>query len=188
MHQVILAVMAANLASATPAQEIPFLPLESPIQDSSAYAQCDPRWRTEMIRNGTLCRVGCAFFALLRAAQEAGYDYEPLEFLELLERHGVFNGQDRIVWGNISRVLPLIARRSQRPADLGAVREFVETGRFVMLEVRSTTTPNGSHWVFVAEVTADDILVDDSRGGHRVSLREAFNNRTIGYAVIERQG
>lgn len=186
MRHIFLVLVFAFWASTAAAQERALvqpslvLPVQAATEQFSVVnAQCDQRWRTVTIGSGTLCRIGCAFFALHRAAEAAGHYYDPLTFLSLLKEENVFDKNSNIIWGKIPRVLPFAASRYHGTVDAREVQENIQSGRLVLLQV------GGRHWVFAAEVSGNDIYIDDSRDGARVSLRERYGNKVTGFVTIE---
>jgi hypothetical protein len=148
---------------------------------SEPYRQCDPRWGKEVVKKETLCRIGCGFFSILRVAEESGRKFEsPAEALAFLKARGAFTSTDLLYWNVAAEALGLQADRKQRRTSISFVRDRVADGNQVMLQVQGSRS---MHFVYVVGIVDDDIIIDDSRDGQRVSLRERYKNVVNGYVL-----
>ena len=146
--------------------------------DSGEYVnwrQAGQSWSNIKIgnTNSTIGNIGCLVTSIAILIEKSGVPtpniepFNPVTFVEALNKNGGFDETGNLYYGPISNVVPnfkyvgnVNLRGKSRNEKLALITQYVNAGYFVTEEVKGAT-PGNQHWVAVTGVNGNNVIMVD---------------------------
>jgi len=160
-------------------------------ESCQGWKQYDPRWASQALGGKTMKQVGCLATSVAILAVQAGLkneeDFDPGVFAADMKKAGGFTPGSDLVWDKIPVAVPGLyaenpwaALRGTKEEKLAALKAYLDTGRHVIVAVKS-----GTHWVALREVSGGAAVMMDP-GGTQTDLFACYAPSGVTRAAILR--
>lgn len=157
------------------------------------YKQGDSRWRNQLLGSSdvTLGDYGCAItsVAMVDSKFDPANPWNPGQVDEWFTNHDGYVEGNLVAWDRINRLLPNTLwqgadRTPSTPAPIQKIKDHLNGGGLVILEVRFGGNPDLMHFVVGVGYNGDDIIYNDPYVGDTASFANGRFGSGLAYADI----
>lgn len=157
------------------------------------YKQSDPRWGRQLLGTSEvdLADYGCAItcVAMVDSKFDPANPWNPGQVDEWFTKHEGYVNGNLVAWDRINRLLPNTLWQGRdwtpnTPAPIQKIKNHLNAGGLVILEVRFGGNPNLMHFVVGVGFNGDDIIYNDPYVGDTASFANGRFGSGLAYADI----
>lgn len=157
------------------------------------YRQGDPRWANQElgVSDVTIGGYGCAIscVAMVDSKFDPANPWNPGQVDEWFTKHDGYVDGNLVAWDRIHRLLPNTLwqgwdQTPSTPAPIQKIKDHLNAGGLVILEVRFGGNPNLMHFVVGVGYNGDDIIYNDPYVGDTASFANGRFGSGLAYADI----
>lgn len=147
------------------------------------FSQHDGRWqgqRLGTVNGATIGLYGCLITCLTMMYDAfGGHNLFPNNVDDIFTNQGGYASGDLVIWGRIPNLLPGCApvgseNTPNTPANIAHIKQALDQGELVILEVRWHGNANMQHYVLAVDYNGNDIIVNDPETGSRVGFSSKY--------------